>query len=250
VASSHAEALEGDTTQGRYYLDRIDVSDPENPKFLEKINIPGRAVHFEADSGQLLTIEDTPTRLELSDQQCWNQSSIQPNVRWIYLDENRGYCEQARQVLHGLEIKGAVAELGVSVKLDGDAWFLDSTSITDQRVFIKQYQTKLVTEEYNGQTYEYYARASQRVRVLDADLSYLGDIDDSAAFGWGSLRARGARAFTSDMGVLRVFDATEKDALKAYDAPLLGYGCSAFEVRGDTAICAQGKKGVEVIALD
>ncbi len=47
VASSHLELLEDDDSRGRYYLDRLDVSDPENPKMLEQVNISGSLIDTE-----------------------------------------------------------------------------------------------------------------------------------------------------------------------------------------------------------
>ena len=44
-------------------------------------------------------------------------------------------------------------------------------------------------------------------------------------------------------------DTSDVDEPRMYDQELLGYGCNSLEVRGNVAICAQGKKGVEVIPL-
>ncbi|HWO07938.1 MAG TPA: beta-propeller domain-containing protein, partial [Polyangiaceae bacterium] len=54
VASQHAELLEG-TTQAKYYLDRIDVSDPHAPRLLPPINVPGVVIHFDSATGTIVT---------------------------------------------------------------------------------------------------------------------------------------------------------------------------------------------------
>jgi hypothetical protein len=246
ISSSHAEALPNDTFRARYYLDRFDLSDPENPKHLEKVNIPGRAAHFDAESGQLLSIEERVEVLDVSQDECWDRSNSEPDVRFHYTDDyDTGRCERVQQLMHNLTVEDQSATLQGSVALHGGDWYLNSTAVTGDRIFVRQYQTQRVVEE----TYEYWTSANSRVRVFDTALNKLADFED-VANAWGSLHARGTRAFSSEQGVLRVFDATDPDAPKSYERELLGYGCEALEVRGDTAVCAQGKKGVELIELD
>jgi hypothetical protein len=44
-------------TEGRYYVDRIDLSDPANPALLAKVNVPGVLVAASADGADLTTLE-------------------------------------------------------------------------------------------------------------------------------------------------------------------------------------------------
>ncbi len=90
IASSHAEALDEDASRGRYYLDRIDVSDPENPVFLELVNVPGRVAHFEADNGRLLTIQRNVEAVALDQNACWERSQSEPSVTWVYTNDCTG----------------------------------------------------------------------------------------------------------------------------------------------------------------
>ncbi len=250
IASSHAEALDEDASRGRYYLDRIDVSDPENPVFLELVNVPGRVARFEADNGRLLTIQRNVEAVALDQNACWERSQSEPSVTWVYTnDYTEGHCENGRQILHLLKLDADGAELVQSVALDDDGWFLGETAITSERVFVKQYQTEPYTDSSG---YTYWTMAKERLSVFDESLDVLTTLDLSAQarWGWDPLRARGTRAFTADSGTLNVFDASDTDDVKVYSKELRGYGCNELEVRGDVALCSQGKKGIEAIPLD
>jgi hypothetical protein len=252
VASSHVEALPDNATRGRYYLDRIDVSDPEHPVVLDKVNVPGRVTHFEADTGRILTIEDRYASVELNREDCWERSGQEPNVQWTYTDpqnSDAGLCNRTSKYVHLLALGEEGAELRASAPLDGDDWFFSSTSITKERIFIRQYQTKQVTQTYGDETSTYWAWGDSRISVLDASLEPVTAFDGDGNQSWNELRARGKRAFTSENGTLRVYDTSDVDAPKTFDKELLGYGCESLEVRGDVAICSQGKKGVEAFAL-
>jgi hypothetical protein len=248
IASSHAEALEDDATRGRYYLDRIDVSDPEDPVFLELVNVPGRVAHFEANTGRLLTIERSVETVDLGQDECWDRSQSEPTVRWVYdYDYSQGHCENGRQNLHLLTVNDEGAELLQSIPLDGDGWFLRETAITNQRVFLKQFQTEPVTDSSG---YTYWVTGAERLSVFDELLAPSDVVDLSGTVGWSQLRARGTRAFLADSGMLTVVDASDVSDVQSYIKELLGYGCDELEVRGNVALCSQGKKGVESILLD
>ncbi len=45
------------TGRARFYLDRVDLSDPKQPKISEQLNVPGALVHLMRDQGRALTSE-------------------------------------------------------------------------------------------------------------------------------------------------------------------------------------------------
>jgi hypothetical protein len=222
---------------------------------LAKVNVPGRVTHFEANTGRVLTIEDRYDAVDANQDDCYELSNAEPNVQWTYTNNQNddwrvGFCNRISKSVHLLKLEGNQAELVRSVALDGDDWFLNTTAITNDRVFVRQYRTRQVTQTYGDQTYTYWAWDTSRVRVLDASLEKLTDFETDSQESWSELRARGKRAFTSENGTLRIFDTSDADAPKSYDRSLLGYGCDSLEVRGNTAVCSQGKKGVEVFTLE
>jgi len=57
IALSHFEEQDGDANLVKFYLDRIDISDPRNPVLLPAVNIPGAAVAYSEQTGQLFTMD-------------------------------------------------------------------------------------------------------------------------------------------------------------------------------------------------
>jgi hypothetical protein len=57
VFSSHWEALDSDASSARFYLDRLDLSDPDSPQLLESINLPGSVLSYDATEQRAMTID-------------------------------------------------------------------------------------------------------------------------------------------------------------------------------------------------
>jgi len=57
VLTSHVEPTASDGSRGRFYVNRVDVSDPASPRQLPKLNVPGALVSFDARSGRAITSE-------------------------------------------------------------------------------------------------------------------------------------------------------------------------------------------------
>jgi hypothetical protein len=84
--------------------------------------------------------------------------------------------------------------------------------------------------------------------ALDSELTKVGEFEqDQGRQPWSEqLRARGKRAFMTSAGELRVFDTSDAEKPVSYAKEMNDWGCSALEVRGSTALCAQGKRGVQL----
>jgi hypothetical protein len=85
----------------------------------------------------------------------------------------------------------------------------------------------------------------------EGGLKQLGSIAPQIQEPYGSLVARGNRAFLSSMGNLEVLTSRNGE-LESSQHDLRSYGCSSssLEVVGDQALCAQGMFGVQSIPLD
>ncbi|MBN2530014.1 MAG: beta-propeller domain-containing protein [Deltaproteobacteria bacterium] len=55
--SSHSEAVDDEAKSVKFYLDRLDISNPEAPKWLPPINVPGTPVYYSERTGKLVTID-------------------------------------------------------------------------------------------------------------------------------------------------------------------------------------------------
>ncbi len=247
VASSHLELLEDDDTRGRYYLDRLDVSDPENPKMLEQVNIPGSLIHYDHQAGRALTLESDIENMDFSEMECWELLDSNPKADASWDEDGNLSCHLVKRSVHLLDVDGDKASLQNSVTVDTEKWTYGRMAVTADRVFVRQFAIDVIDEG----DYSYWTEAGQRLRVFDAELEPLGALDVPAeASIWDDLRARGTRAFESTNGKLIVYDSTDPEQLTTSEKETVGWYCGDLEVRGDLAYCAQGKQGVSVIDLN
>jgi uncharacterized secreted protein with C-terminal beta-propeller domain len=247
VASNHAVPLDDGTGRVRFYLDRLDVSDPRAPRMLDSVNIPGQVAHFDAARGYLVTVEDVFLREDrLSD---WG-ACYAAGAR-TYFDYEAGTCRVYDRYLNALTLDGRIARRLDHIDLDADG-YSRQVFVTDERVFVAKDDVVRRTE----MGYDYYTSENPRIATweiagdghLDAlDTVSLGDVDDY--FWWPQLVARGRRLFVSQANVLTVLDTTDPASPTLTNHDLPGWYCSSLEVSGAHAYCAMGMNGVHTIDL-
>jgi hypothetical protein len=186
VASQHEEEVEDGTGRVRYYFDRIDVSNPAEPRLLPEVNIPGSVVHFDADKNRIVTI-DSPLseKSTKTPEDCYDNNS---NAIYDYVAER---CRIYRRRPNVLDLEGDIAVLKDSRELDQEAW-AGSIAISENRIF---YQVSVWDETAPN------APPKQSVHVLSynarGDIQTVGEVAlENAAGWWGQLVARGGRAST------------------------------------------------------
>jgi uncharacterized secreted protein with C-terminal beta-propeller domain len=238
VVSQHEESVDDGSKRVRYFLDRLDVSDPSAPKLLPQINIPGQVVHFDGEEKRLVTLEYTYSEQQgLSREKCYGQGNR------AYLDE-QSVCRIYRRRANALVLEGDSARRVSMVELDGDKRSSGSISVTNQRLFVT---THPVRAEYSPGPSEQqletfaFSDGGQFVRLPPLELEGTGY--------WGGLSARDARAFMSSQGSLTVIDTADTEAPKLTRHDMQGWGCSSLEVHGDRAFCALGQFGVFSVDL-
>src|SRR5690606_13138808 len=57
VVSSHFEVSPTNSSNVRFYLDRVDLSDAQEPKLLARVNIPGSLLAYDAELSRALTVD-------------------------------------------------------------------------------------------------------------------------------------------------------------------------------------------------
>lgn len=220
VASQHYEIIDNDSGQRRYFLDRIDVSDPAKPRLLAPVNIPGSVASFDHSSGRLVTLDYVTRSYEMaSSQEC------------------RGYregntCVTYQRAVNILQVDDKKAVLRARKVLETN--FNNNVAVSSSRLFVLNFN-------------------DDRAGSLDAyaigdGIESLGRAAYSGA--WGNLFARGDRAFVVSAGVMTSVDAKGADDFKVKDHEMNGSWCSALEVHGDRAYCALGYNGVQSFELD
>lgn len=227
IASQHQVPLNDGTDRVRYYLDRIDVGDPANPKILSAVNVPGGVVDFDARSGRVVTVDtESQTEPVARNEDCEGGSFDGQN------------CVRYLRSLNTLVVADDVAELLDRVMLDGDGYSAGDVAVGDDRVFVVVWPHAGTTET-QVRTYAIEDGGSL------ADLGFV----PTEAPGWGSLVARGTRAFLSSYGRLTAVDAGNLSEVKTENFDLGGYYCNAIEVTSTHAYCAMGYEGVAQFKL-
>jgi hypothetical protein len=245
IVSQHVEpAPDG---RKRFFLDRLDVSDPTAPRWLPPVNIPGAVLHFDSATGELITLE---------------YARFTESTRSAASCSTRGYlgsftsgndCSVIRRVLNGLVLEGDRAVRKSQLLLDTDRR-TEHFSVSGNEVFYvtEAFGDPADTTEPSSSTAV--AVSLERVTLKDGQLERAPSIDLTGRHAalprhWQHFAARDGRVFTVSNNELGVFDArSDSPDLVIYQ--LSGWGCPVLEAAGDEAYCAQGPAGVERILLD
>jgi len=234
VISQHEESLDDASGRVRYYLDRLDVSEPSAPKLLAKVNIPGQVVHFDGKNGRAVTMDYVYSERSAT---RWEDCSGGGNS---YFDDAKGRCRIFSRRINALTIDDNVATRKSQLLLD-DERLSSFVSVSDERVFYTSYERRSYNDSRAPKT-----RLETLAYTKTGQFRMLESVNlDSPSWWWGQIYARGARAFIPLDGKLAVVDTTDTSVvpvLEKHDTQ--GWGCSSLEVHADRAYCALGMFGV------
>lgn len=245
VVSQHSEPARDD--RQRFFLDRLDVSDPAAPRLLPPVNIPGAVLHFDAATGELVTLEYVRFTEE--------PSGGVPCESRGYLgtfDTTHTSCAVVRRLLNSLVLEGDRAVRKSQLLLDTDR--------RTARIAVSGKDIYYVTEplessaEPAGPANAEPEVTLERVELRAGQLERAPSIDltgqhRSLPHAWQQFAARDGRVFAVSGTELGVLDTTsDSPALVMHE--LSDWGCPILEAAGDDAYCVQGPAGVERIALE
>jgi hypothetical protein len=255
VAGQHSEP----TPSGlfRHYLDRFDLADPASPLQLPPIEIPGGVLDFDAQTGELITLEVLRLRAPAGSHACVDRPSIPGEdgcmITRRALNALQVDDEQATRVGRLLLDTGErnVAHLAVS---NGSVYYATDT----RRVAVSNdtpYYTTASGEVANGPVVPLAPRelTIERVVLRDGRFERLPSFDVVSAFdgvpmAWEHFAASGERVLWGSEGWLYAVDFSGSEPrVERHDLGLRG--CTALDLRGDTAYCAQGTAGYREITL-
>jgi hypothetical protein len=285
VISQHSEPVPGNPGRLKYYLDRIDVSDPRRPNLLPKINIPGTAVHYSAGTNELVTIDYQETiEQATSPEDCYARGY------YGYYLETPNVCRVTRRSINSLLIQGDRAVRMGFLALDRKRRTAN-IAISDSRIFYTTMDFPATSPLLEGPVssvdvalpsagegavpgtevargdgtasggegattppLELSPITLETLRLDAGALTRLPSRElrrmSNDGYYYGQLYARDERLFEifdQTVTVIDTFDPMVVTPSISHELP--GWDCASLEVSEDAAFCAVGQRGVEVIDL-
>lgn len=244
LVSQHAEPLGDDPTRVRYYMDRLDVSDPEAPRMLERVNIPGQVIDYRPDTRLVVTVEDRVRVVDAgSPDDCnWRGARVYYDYQ-MYEQSGEVRCEVYDRLVNVLRLEGEVARRLSQVNLDEEFNSL-SVGVSDSRIFAllaeRRKSDGIEPVPVETRVDSFGIGGDGRLRRLEP--VSLGS--SSQGYWWTQMQARGAHAFIAQDNEMLVIDTSDvaKPTLVRHDMP--GYYCASLEIDTQRAYCAMGVQGV------
>lgn len=255
VAGQHSEPLPNGLF--RYYLDRFDLADPASPLELPRVEIPGSVLHFDARTSELITLEVLRLRASPGSEACTGGPRI----------PREDGCIITRRALNALLVGDEHATRVGRLLLDTDERNVAHLALSNGMVYYVTDSRRVAVSNDNP----YYTNASgevsygpvvplaprdltiERVALRDGRFERLPSFDVVGAFDgvpmeWEHFAASGERVLWGSRGQLYVVDfAGAEPRAEVHD--LGPRGCTALDLRGNTAYCAQGTAGYREITL-
>ena len=280
VVSSHFEVSPNNANNVRFYLDRVDLSEPEEPKLLDPVNIPGSLLAYDAEQARALTVDYYDAYIEdISPQQCYEEefgqflSSDPSLVDW---EAGRGACTARRFKLHLVEVGNETASIVESYDVDKGV-SISAVAMGDDRVFLGTgtsggyYGDSISVASTPASSpgiaiggsgvigyYNYPVTTSQAKLLVASGLSS-GELEVATVelevtdrfYGFSALRAQGKKAVLAAgwQGQMSVIDASDAANPVVSSSIELAGSVSDMEIVGDTAVAALGRSGVQTLSL-
>ncbi|AUX35775.1 MULTISPECIES: beta-propeller domain-containing protein [Sorangium] len=246
VLTSRWVPLPDDPSKARFYLDRIDVSDPSSPVVRTPVNVPGSLLAFDGALGRALTVDYEPFELEVPSAEACYRAFAQ-NVDFEPTSPNDwegpGVCKGMSRVIKLLDVGSKTARLRDERPMDGDAGIW-RVFVGDDRVFMLTYLNYVVED---GEV-PYGILAVSGLEEGSIELAR----KPFAELGYSSpLIADGTRLLVASYSPpsLAVIDGSDVGALTYETKGELSAPVSRVTLDGDRALCSLGHHGLEVVDL-
>jgi len=261
VATSHHEPSPNGNGRVRFYLDRVDVTNPRSPVVFEKVNIPGSLVAYDAESARAITTDYQEVNLaNVTYEDCYQRYGsyrFDAGSNVVIELGTRGTCTVIRQSLFLVAVEDGLATVIDRVELAlGET--VRATALGDDRLFVSVGTVNYYYGGYIDYYYGYSTFEDRTVPLLVLSGIRSGDfaaarLEVSAGDYWGNipLVASGTRAALSTgfQGKLAVIDADDPRAPRvAREVDIAGW-VQDLDVVGDTAVASLGYDGAQSISL-
>ncbi len=223
LVRSVAEPFAESSGRLRYFMDRIDFSDPARPTRLPAVNVPGTVLQLDPIAGTIVTLdvhnEVVPAR---------DAAECEDLDARFWFDEAGGVCRRQRRSLNALILEGDRAVRTSRLLLDGDDRHVNSLAVSRDRLF---YLTG--GESPSVETLRIVEGAFQRLPSVAVERSAL---DRLSPF------PRGERLLLAGASGLQVVDTSTPAEPRFAQLE----GCNLSDVHGDLAYCTSGFSGAEL----
>jgi uncharacterized secreted protein with C-terminal beta-propeller domain len=285
VALSHSEPSPVNTVKLRFFLDRVDISNPKKPELLPKVNIPGSLLAYDAESNHAVTVDyRIDTKVGVTAQVCYEQLggsfSYPPGQAMTDYNVTPGNCQLLTQILYLVAIDADNLAHVIDRHELGQSQMVSSAALGDDRLFIgvgaRNYYYAVGGDVAVGVSagvsvggaafvgdvyYPYYAvtPGSTKLIVLGGLRSgsfAVGEVELETGDRFGGsitqLAATGQRAVvaTGWQGKLSVVDGADtNDVHVVRDIDLAGY-VSDLDVADGYAVLSMGTDGAQTVRVD
>lgn len=250
VVSWYMQSANESGSQVRYYLERLDLSNPAEPRFEPPINVPGRVAAYDAAANRAITIDTRVEVIETQDEQeCWEHPKV---FQWDYEAKRCVLVHRTPKLVRILEDGAALLD---ELDVEGDDARLEDIHASRSRVF-----ARLTRGSHYGYGWAEdggdggYVPPTAEIAIVSG-LS--GDrmqeetrVDLRSSVGWfnSMVAHENWLLFSSNEG-LGVLDATQEAAPELTMHEVYGYGCWELEVSGNQAFCPMSAYGLQSVTL-
>ena len=236
IVTSHYESV-SDEGRVRFYMDRIDVSDPSSPDVLSKVNVPGSVVHFDSSRNRIVTVDYQVESHDVDSRDC---RDLGYDVDYDYVEE---ICYVTKRSLNVLALSGDRAVRLEEMEFDG--WLRD-VRVTDTRIYVG----------LAGTRYWYDGEDDPRPRLLvipldgDGELEVASSIRMTSPYTWLTHGSGERAVVVSDTPpALSIYDTSDSGRISLEKEVLLtGYAYDIHYLE-DMILTANSKWGVQRIDL-
>ena len=260
VARSHYEASPNDPSKVRFFLDRVDVRDPERPVRLPSLNTPGAVVALAGKRGFAIDYRSRVTD-DVTYEECYAEHS---KVIGFEVPEGkdywtaRGTCSAIVEIVTLIEIdETSVSVLGRQT-LRHDEAIADVALGNDVMFATLRSSGYYYYGEGIGDCWDCFGIAAGAARVLTLGGLESGELEvgrlelDRGDYWYsGTVRASGNRAIVSTgwRGELTVLDASDPAKPEVVREVALDGYVSDITMVGSTAVISMGYDGVQSVNL-
>jgi hypothetical protein len=242
VISHHLEEGQVDG-QVQYFIDRLDFADPDNPRVLDPIPVSGPIVHFDAEAGLVVTLEERLGEVTTTTGPgCIQRSGV--------VVRDGGSCSNYDRVLTTWQLEGNEARMVEQHNLETDR-VLSGLAFGDDRMFTLWHNRRTEPDTIR----DTYIVGSFRMDATGT-LTSLGDTTLPRGVWpdrYPALLAREQRAFVTDYYQLQVIDSAGdgQPTLTSHELPSEVPGrfdrknsCTLIEADERSVLCPIGNQGV------